>query len=196
MTAVNDMCSNMTFNSGKEDKVASGRLRKAKRHHSIVVPRVMRRPRTMRWQLKALKKRFAGQPHLVAKYIEQETARLDKRAQCQNTDISGLAHVDVRSRALDARRRRPCMNRRRDSEFVVLPTTTRQRDVLPARRGQNCLGAPLQQPPTHGGAPPIAAPSSRWQRSALPRAGLPRSTLCLSMVLRSEQSGVEKVLSH
>lgn len=90
MTAINDMCSNMTFNSGKEDKAASGRLRKAKRHHSIVVPRVMRRPRTMRWQLKALEKRFAQQPHLVAKYIEQETTRLDKRAQKRDRTVERL----------------------------------------------------------------------------------------------------------
>lgn len=90
MTAMNDMCANMTFNSGKEDKSASGRLRKAKRHHSIVVPRVMRRPRTMRWQLKALAKRFAAQPYLVAKYIEQETARLDERKRKRDLTVAKL----------------------------------------------------------------------------------------------------------
>ena len=90
MTAMNDMCSNMTFNAGKEDKVASGKLRKAKRHHSIVVPRVMRRPRTMRWQLKALAKRFKAQPDLVAKYITQETARLDGRKRKRDLTVTRL----------------------------------------------------------------------------------------------------------
>ena len=44
----------------------------------------------MRWQLKALEKRFAQQPHLVAKYVEQETTRLDKRAQKRDRTVERL----------------------------------------------------------------------------------------------------------
>jgi hypothetical protein len=44
----------------------------------------------MRWQLKALAKRFAAQPYLVAKYIEQETARLDERKRKRDLTVAKL----------------------------------------------------------------------------------------------------------
>ena len=44
----------------------------------------------MRWQLKALAKRFKAQPDLVAKYIAQETARLDGRKRKRDLTVTWL----------------------------------------------------------------------------------------------------------
>ena len=65
----------------------------------------------MRWQLKALEKRFAQQPHLVAKYIEQETARLDKRAEKRDLTVERL-------------------ERERDAELVSMSAHERRWDGL------------------------------------------------------------------